>query len=299
VIIISSIYIPVNRTENLIIRSSLYDVSKQFNTLNNWKNWDLNFNDSTNVTGIEFQDQTAKTASNIIYQLHYINPASISVVITNNHLTTQSFITASPFKNDSVSYIKWTTKTTIFNWVKDAISKTYNSQVDLHPLKLFMEDDKRKYGFQIHLIPVIDTLILTTETETRPDDIMQDIHILHVHLKRFIDVNKLSADKKYFYVTVLKSEQNKLKLGVGIPVNKEEGTAPGIKFLKLPANGRLVTGFYDGKYAGKEKIYTAMNQYITDKALKKVAQPLEQYNIRDSLLTDTSGVKMHLFYPVY
>jgi hypothetical protein len=72
-----------------------------------------------------------------------------------------------------------------------------------------------------------------------------------------------------------------------------------IKFLELPSNGRLVEGNYSGKLADKQSIYTAINKLMSDQHLKQVAQPLEQYDIADTIPAPGSTINMKVYYPVF
>ena len=111
----------------------------------------------------------------------------------------------------------------------------------------------------------------------------------------YINANRLPSEKNYFYTTDLDSN----KVAVCIPVYKRLHDTGNIKFLELPATGRLVEASYSGALSEKPSIYTAINNFMIDQHLKQVAQPLEQYNIADTMPNPGSNIKLKIYFPVF
>jgi hypothetical protein len=86
---------------------------------------------------------------------------------------------------------------------------------------------------------------------------------------------------------------------VGIPVSSRRPEKGGIQFLKLPAQGRLLVGSYEGPDSIMSRLYQAMDKYVLDKELKKVAVSFEKKH-RKFFEVDEPGRSVHeLVYPIY
>lgn len=295
IIIIFSLTPFKNRSE-IVIKAQLYDVAKQINDLNNWKKWDADISNSKiKISGNYTTDQTAKFSYGKFYSLHHVNPLAVLLTRNLGQTSTASLITIIPFTNDSSTYVAWNETVTIYKLIARSFSKNYSPQSNLNSLKHWLEDKNYRYGFFIKLVPVKDTLILTAEAELTDSTSTHIITHLYSSLDSFVKKNKLSAESKYFYKTILSSN----KVAVGIPIYKQLTNSDKLKFLQLPANGRLLEGAYQGKLADKQSIYKAFNSFMSDQHLKQVAQPFEQYTVSDTLLNANSQINIRIFYPVF
>ena len=293
ILVIVFSFVPFNNKRQVIIKSSLYDVAKEINDLNNWKRWYADLNaDSLKISGIFNSDQSATTSS-YSYTLHHFNPLSVSLIKKDKD-SSSSVIEISPL-TDSTTKVTWSERITIFEIIKRTIKPQYSRQTNLENLKKLMEDVNYKYGFFIKIVPVKDTVILTAKTKLVDNTSTHIVAYLYNFLQDFIQQHNLPAEKNYFYKTVLSDSE----IAVGIPVYKSLNDTDNIKFLQLPANGRLVEGTYTGKLAGKQSIYTAIDNFMLDKHLKQVAQPFEQYNIGDTILQAKSNVNIKIYFPVF
>ena len=282
--------IPFNNKQQIVIKASLYDVAKQINDLNNWKKWNINFiNKNIHVSGSFADDQSVTIAPDSLYTLHHINPLTISLARKGNN-STSSVIEILPV-TDSTTNILWNENITLFKLLTGSNSRN----VSLNNLKKLLEDINYKYGFLIRIVPVKDTLILTLESNTSNTYSINIVAELYHSLQLFIQENHLPAEKKYFYKTQLING----KIAIGIPVYKHINNRDDIKFLQLPSNGRLIEGTYSGKLGGKQIIYSAITNFMMDKHLKQVAQPLEQYNVGDTDLQPNSNVNIKIYYPIF
>ena len=285
-------FVPFNNKQLIVIKSSLYDVSKQINDLNNWKKWNLDFrNDTIKIKGNFNSDQFANITESYSYLLHHINPLLVSVTKTINDKISTSKIEITSV-SDSTTAVIWREKISVFGLIKGNSISNHSRRDNLDNLKKLMEDPTNKYGFFIKLVPVKDTLILTAEANNNQSNI---VSTLYKKLQTFITINNLPAEKNYFYTTQL----NDNKIAVGIPVYKQANNYDNIKFLQLPGNGRLVEGIYSGKIADKRSIYTAINNFMLDQHLKQVAKPFEQYIVADTILDNHKDVNLKIYYPVF
>jgi effector-binding domain-containing protein len=293
VLVIVLSFIPFNNKREIVIKAQLYDAAKQINDLHNWKKWYTGLEaDSIKISGSFNNDQSAITSA-YSYTLHHLNPLAVSLIRKNNS-TSSSIIEIAP-QTDSTIVVSWNEKIIIFEMIKRSIKPQYSRQTNLNNLKKLLEDVNYKYSFLIKIVPVKDTLILTAETSLADKEAATVITNLYRELQAFIKENMLPAEKKYFYKTRLSNN----KIAVGIPVYKQAHNRENIKLLQLPHNGRLVEGIYSGKVSDKRSIYNAINNFMLDQHLKQVAQPLEQYNVADTILQPNSNVNVKIYYPVF
>ena len=294
VLIIAFGFIPFNSKRQVVIKSSLYDIAREINDLNNWKKWNIDLNDSIKINGSFDGDQSANISSTYAYTLHHLNPLAVSLTRNVNGLSATSLIEIASI-TDTTTAVIWSERTSLFGLTKGNKSTQYSPKIDLENLKKMMEDPNRKYGFYIRIVPVKDTLILTAETELVDNGSTHMVAYLYNLLESFIKENNLPAEKNYFYTTQLSDS----KIAVGIPVYKQTNNQNNIRFLQLPGKGRLVEGNYSGKIADKRSIYTAINNFMLDQHLKQVAQPLEQYNVADTIIQPNDNVDLKIYYPVF
>lgn len=285
-------FIPFENKTGIVIYASLYDVAKQINDLNNWKKWNADFNqNNVQITGSFNSDQLAIIKPGYSYTLHHINPLAVVLTRKNKNKSDSSLIEISPLTDSSV-YIKWREKSSVLSLITKATSTSLIHN-DFTMFKAIMEDVQLKYGFPIKLVPVKDTLLLTV-VATKPGE-KNITPLLYQQLVSYINTNSLPAEKNYFYKTDLDSN----KVAVCIPVYKQLHGTKNIKFLELPPTGRLVEATYSETLSNKQAVYTAINNFIIDQHLKQVAQPLEQYNVADTMPNLNSNVNLKIYFPVF
>lgn len=285
-------FIPFENKTGIVVYASLYDVAKQINDLNNWEKWNADFNqNNVQITGSFNSDQLAIIKPGYSYTLHHINPLAVVLTRKNKNKSDSSLIEISPLTDSSV-YIKWREKSSVLSLITKATSTSLIHN-DFTMFKAIMEDVQLKYGFPIKLVPVKDTLLLTV-VATKPGE-KNITPLLYQQLVSYINTNSLLAEKNYFYKTDLDSN----KVAVCIPVYKQLHDTKNIKFLELPPTGRLVEATYSETLSNKQAVYTAINKFIIDQHLKQVAQPLEQYNVADTMPNLNSNVNLKIYFPVF
>ncbi len=287
--------------QNITIHATIDKVALQFINAKKWSYWypDLMKENPNPVTTKRGKVQEIRL-SDVAYLIKEINPAQIQIYTIKGTDTTESMLTAAPYKDGTYTFVDYAKEENGFAWFHRKFFKNNNDENILGSLQAFTEDDSRRYGFPIKTVPVIDTLILTTGTTTATDSILINTSVLYHRLQAYCKTNSIVPVKDYYYTSTTFLNTQQVNLSVGIPVQREaHKQQPEFEFLRLPANGHLIAGVYKGRYADKQQIYTAMDEYIQDKRMKKVAQPLEQYRAADTLLGDNSTVLMQLFYPVF
>lgn len=285
---------------NVIIHATIDKVAAQFTDANKWLNWhpDL-MNQATSLSIINGVKEKRIRLPDLTYIIKEINPAQIKVYEIRGEDTTESLLTASPYKDGTYSYVDYVEKESGFAWISQLLFHHSTAQNLLNNLRSFTEDDSRRYGFLIKIVPVADTLILTTSTAVAKDSVISNTFALYHRLMNYCKQHSILPQKPYYYTSTATLNNNQVQLSVGAPVQKRTEKQTDFAFLKLPANGHLVVGEYKGLYKNKQRLYAAMDEYVQDRRMKKVAQPLEQYMLKDTSFTDTSNISFRVFYPVF
>ena len=284
-----------NYRQSITIHEAIYDVAFQFNKLQNWKNWHKEFANNNHILIVTNNQIQEASLAGKKYIIRILNPTAIEINQTVNRKTTHAFLTAIPYKDGSFTYVEWDEKITGITWLKRKLFNQDIIEESLDNLKTFFLDGDRRYGFTIKIIPVKDTLILTKIMMIMPQEIKSSIPLLYSELRNYIITNHIFQTADFYFLSYTAVNKEKTELAVGIPVHTELSARDGFKFLRLPSTGRLLEGVYKGTYTGRQKLYNAMDKYIMDKKLKKVAQPLEKYNNSQTEINDTTQVTMTLF----
>lgn len=164
-------------------------------------------------------------------------------------------------------------------------------------LKQLAEDPARRYGFDIVLHRVQDSL-LVVKTTVAPRSLANStwnnlFHLLQADMKKA----GVPARGDYAYLSEVGEGDGELLYAVGIPVNRRPSTADSLQVLALPHQGRLITGH--ALLSQKEALARAMNDYIYDQRLKRVAQPMERYPFDSTGLLRRPEQEYQLIFPVY
>jgi effector-binding domain-containing protein len=93
--------------------------------------------------------------------------------------------------------------------------------------------------------------------------------------------------------------KDSLRMMIGLPVNKPAVSAQNVIFMQLPAHGRMLVGYYTGKYGGRDKLYLAMKTYLTDHHLASPEDPYEKYLDDKIPANDSSLVHLQVNFPIY
>lgn len=183
--------------------------------------------------------------------------------------------------------VTYSCRVSLWTWLKETLGSSTGSEA-LSLLKIQLEDPARHYGFPLQLTPVQDTLILTASVTVASGQDSIAIASLHTQLADYLKGTSAAAGN-YHFISRHNRPGDSVLVAVGIPVAKESSQATGVSWLRLPGNGRLLSG---NCTAGQlPALYKAMNQYCIDKGLKRVALPLEKYISGQQVIT--------LLFPVY
>ena len=158
-------------------------------------------------------------------------------------------------------------------------------EVGLGTLKKYLEDPVTHYGFEISIQPVKDTLIMTKRDTVAPDQVKTRFVMLQQQLLDYLGKHRVLSSSFDLYMVNEPVKEGRILVAAGIPVSRLLPDGEGVELLKFPANGRLLVGRYHGPSSALPDLRRAMDKYMQDQHLMKVALPF------------TKG--QELYYPIY
>lgn len=287
-------FIPFSQQRSVTIKANYFDVCQQLRLPANWGKWEhgsiapLNQLTEKGVANAEFLIHTP----GFVYNITCINANIFQVITTSNYISYKYFYTVVPgVKNNSTAIII-DYKTNVLKWFLSSFWK--DTPVD--NLKSFMEDARLYYGFVIEEKKTDETYVAVKKETIVAQNKYAAIYKAAHELDSFIVQNHINPTQ-HISVSYYPKKADSLQILIGIPVSKKGIAGNNVNFMRMPG-GKVVVGSYKGKYAERQKIYTAMEKYIQDHYLQKQVAPFETYLNNKTPSGDSDVVNMQLSYPV-
>jgi effector-binding domain-containing protein len=298
VLIATAGFLRYHITSKALVKASIFDLSAQLSDLQKWEKWDKlilhdkitpDFNRSANQVFLP---------GNIRVTLQVINPAAFVLQKHENaRISSAQYITLKPVNADMLTQIEWTTSATGFEWLMAKVAGKDEIEDELNSLKAFAENPSNIYGYPIRVTKVSDPLLCLHRKTVAKQNVKNNIPQMLQELSQYLSKMGISYKRDHYYVSYFPVDSKDIEIAVGIAVTKEFKAQNNFELLKFPVNGRLLTGEYQGPANSINKLYAALDKYVTDKKMSKVALPMEKYPYSASLNPDT--IKLQLIYPVY
>lgn len=308
IIVIGAGRIVMTVHKEVTVNASFYDVSMQLNDLKNYPAW------YPGVDSAGLQRMVKPTSVSLSdggsLSLKMINPSAVILTTKEKNREETLTITAIPQQDPKKTRVVWEANQGFYAWAGSLFGGHEQIETALDNLKSTMEDLSKRYGFTISLQAVKDSVILTAKTATSSDTARSRLlQMLYVRLQGYKQRNLPSVKNNYYYVTSSRTGTGKVEFAVGEPVDKVAAvpadeaevtmneTPISTSYLSLPAHGHLLTGKATiGQLAG---LTDAMNRYVHDQDLKRVAQPMEKYTVEPALIGQSGDQPVELIIPVY
>jgi hypothetical protein len=285
------------------IKVSLFDLSAQLTDLRQWENWNSQFIKKSKISVDKGQagkqSQSVTLPNGKVLTLTVLNPTLLLLDQKGNGSGATQSINIHASKLLDHTDVQWVYEQSGFEWLRDKLTGGDKVSAELNNLKHFAESTAHLYGFPIELTSVTDPIICTKKQVVAAGNLQAEIEIILADIKQFLKLHSIPAKNQHYYVSHLPVLDGKVELAVGIPVNITLKTMDGFDFLKFPKGGRLLVGNYTGKQAQTQQLYLAMDKYVMDKKLSKVAQSMEKYTVKPAAVKDSTWLHMQLIYPVY
>ncbi|HEU4576412.1 MAG TPA: hypothetical protein VFS36_15525 [Chitinophagaceae bacterium] len=277
-------------------------VSDQLSNPNNWSHWfpDLK-SKQDEILAYADSGLTTNTHSQQNDSLRFtfikITPTEIFAKEQKADKTIYHALFAIPDSFGMATNVTWAKSYSPIGWLKEIISPSREMLTGLNNLKRFSENPKYAYGFQISIKRITDTLVITKMTRTRKENSVNTLREMFDELEGYTKKYHLRVNN--LRMAAFKNKGNDtVEILAGIPVIKRAPETADIVYLKMPGNGRMLVGEYEGPYQGIHKLYEAMERYKIDKTLQQVATNYEKYFTDPVTHEDSLHMKIELNYPI-
>lgn len=293
-------FFPITVTYTDTIALNFDNTYRHLNNLNEWQKWNP---DLIKICNNNYKKKDFKKGNTNGISFNYAND---SIVITksiplsynihgavNNNFVSYNLLIIPSSSTNSIQ-IKAFEKVKLFNYIFPG-NDSLNGQKALRGLKKFLEDTKNVYGFNIEAEKVRDTVFAVYDCVADSANLFAVINKNFKLVDNYIQQRQL--ERKGFYSVSYSTEQDSLHLIIGIPVNKFAEAGNGVHCVEIP-KGKMLTGFYNGRFCDKFAIYRAFIHYATDHYEENVGASFESYTDNKLPTSDTSIVQFKFYYPV-
>src|SRR5579862_45731 len=285
-----------------LIHAPIMDVATAITDLRNWQQCNadlrgidrsaLSYSGRTQAPGAWLQAGKSR------YTTLSLTAASIGVREEKSNSNRIHAIYLYPESSGESTLVIWNESLGPFAWLKEKLL-TSSVQQNLDNLKRHFEDARENYGFDIQFDQVRDTLVVN-EVHTVPKTQRQAVlSAMFADIASLVNGQHIGRQDSSLRMAYFQPDgKDSVRVMAAIPVIRLGRPVRGLSFLQMPPSGRILTGYYEGAYAGISKLYDAMNRYIQDKRLKTIALPYERYLTDPISASDSLHMKIELCFPV-
>ncbi|HVM87257.1 MAG TPA: hypothetical protein VMT76_03650 [Puia sp.] len=294
--------IRISSQQQISVNLPITEVSPEIIDLRNWVKWfpDLAKADSSDIN-YSHNDSTLRFGG-LTLNKNKSNPAYIELTKNINKTITDYSIQLLPDSFGFGTQINWSAQTDLLSWLKSKFSgRNIRSELNnnVNAFRLFAENPKLFFGFNIQVTPVEDTLVMTDYATCKKSEMITTLKSLYRKLEKLAGKNNAYIDSpgKRLAAFALKGRDSIIVMA-GFPVQKKLSSHQGIFYLEMPSRGKMLVGDYVGPYQGIHELYKSMDRYVRIRSLSKIATPFEKYLTSPITASDSLHMKIKLFYPI-
>jgi len=299
-------FIPSYNQKELLVRSPIIHAARELSSPAEWERWNpaLRKDCLENPSACAVNNTAVKNTFSIKAPHCGISVtlrgAMFDITQTGGDGPASYNYTLIPSLHDDSTGLVVTEKRSLLVSLFSSLSVNSVAWRDADSLKKFIETPSDYYGFPLQMSPVIDTLVITTHKRIAAANSIAELKGLYRVINHTIEAGHLT--KTYPYIANYRPVgHDSIELTAAIPVDKKipKGALPtNMSFMEMPPQGRMVVGYFKGKYGDRIKLYKAMDNFISDKLLKKISVPYEEY-LNDTVPeNDSTIVEIKICAPV-
>lgn len=290
-------FIPVTKSDSFTINAPYGNVYREFTSPKNWLKWQLYLKNLSKSNTIKIDSNKSGfqiTAPLVAFNLQNLGLGNFTVSQTQyDKVYSFSFI-LTPENTGNKTIISLTAQTNLFYYLSggEGISDRHMPMAGLKP---YMESTRQYYGFVIRKELTPEKLIAVKRGSFLNAELYQQSDKMLNQLNDFVKKNQLKIVSPLQQQYVV-STKDSTQIMIGLPIDKKAAIANGIEYMTMP-KGRILVGYYSGMYKDKEKLYSAMRQYMTDNYIHPIIQPFERFDNNKLPVSDITRVNMQLIVP--
>lgn len=296
ILIIILFFIPVERVENLSVKGDYSTLAQQLNDHKNWMKWSASLQTENQKPEAAFasKDSDWKYAGSG-YFVKMNNPLSFSLSEkADNESPEYAFFITPSLKEDNFTIVVHHRQHIASYLLENPENNT--GFLIASRMKEYMENPGDFYGFPIEMATTIDLNVITIKDTIASGEKRQRLQEMYHALDRFMQHSNLTqVQKRIAYFKPYKNDS--LIIMSGIAVNELPKSNGEIEAVQMP-EARILKCRYRGTYEKISAAYSALEDYIKDHKLQKIALPFERY-LNDSIpASDSSLVEIDVYYPI-
>jgi len=269
-------FIPFRQHSSVNIKSNYLDVCQQLAAGN--------------------QAQAQKFNTGHAFSITSISANVFKATVTGSYIDHFCFYTVVPEIKNNYTTIAIDVPTNVFKWFISQVQPSVKPEALITSLKIFMEDARLYYGFNINEKDVTENYIAvkkeTVLTKNKFPEINKAVRDLNIYIAES-NAKAIHALSCSYYL----HQADSVQVLIGIPLNKQVKPAGDITCMRMPG-GKMLIGDFTGKYSDRQKLYSAMEKYMQDHSLAKQIAPFERYLDNRIPASDSDSVNMQINYPV-
>lgn len=298
-LIIACGFIPFNYERNVGIDYTYLLVFKQLKA-GNWKKWQPQLaavytKDSTLIKVEQNSNGFSIKAPGILVEGQTNDGFKYRLVKTINSEQSSYSYVAVPQSNSGKCSIIIGKKGNMYNWLYEALT---NKKTDFDALKSYMYDTKAFYGISIFSGKVIDSNILVQKKIVPVAAKNAEVIKVQQELKDYIKLHNIRQEQPVMADIRNVSKDSALVM-IGIPIVGRGKTDGKFIFMHLPRNGNMLSAYYKGLYGGRQKVYQALKNYLSDRSMSSPEVPYEKFLNNKIPASDTALVNMQINIPIF
>jgi effector-binding domain-containing protein len=295
-------FISKTYTQEVVIPNSMFKTGEQLSNPVNLVKWYLPFAGDETIKK-EVAEKKIKTIIAGNYSASISEAASISAIVQSaykGHVKQFLFTAVSDAADMDICKVTLTYKSTLFDHWTDNGSLEKNARQSLENLKVYMEDTKQFYGYDIERTTVADTSFIFLSVTVPVGEKRTATKNLFEKLMEYAKQKDAGYNGiRIFYAVPYGKEQ--LMLFASIGVSNRVNTQPGesFQYKKMPLGKNLLVANYQGPYGEVAKAYTALENFKTDHKLSSMAIPYQKFLSDGYDFADEQIVQMKVYYPIF
>jgi effector-binding domain-containing protein len=280
-ILVATLFIPFNNRAVVKINAPYFNCYQQLFTPQNWEKWQPAINGtyhtdsslckltkSTNGFKVVIPEQ--------VFIVELQSSTTLSLKKSSLNKTLSYNYTIIPDTSDLVTSLIITYKTNAIKYILSALGKSLLHETDAYDFKRYMENTKSYYGYFIKRdFLEAQKIVVKRKTFLTKDALIEEVKMKE-QLYHYIQLNTLKQTAPLM-VQYTPQSGDSTQVMMGIPVNKTIKPDNDFLYMEIPATNALIADF-SGSYDDKQKIYSALENYVHDRHLHKKIAPLEVFD---------------------
>jgi len=296
-LIIAVCFIPVTSQRAVLVKATFFNTYQQLALADNWPKWrpDLRetwLADPSKILTSGRKQNFSISHDGLSLYVTNVDGYSFNVQERNNTSISDYQYTVVPQNPPNHTQVIATERKSAFRYIIDKLGKGGElSETHIDDFKHYMETPDLYYGFPIRKIQVPDTCMIgLTKTVLTKDKYTEAKAMLNA-LRQYAASNHLQQTNP-FIGQYIQGQGDSVRLKIGLPVNRKVKPAAPFLLMTMPEGGHWYTIVFNGKFADRQKAYSALYQYYHDTGQQLILLPFDTF--LDNKLPDSDTSKVHL-----